>query len=141
MERTRVTAGPISSKYRVMIPRAGTPDELRNLRDTLLEKRIRDVMSPANDGVHVHIDVIAGYVYCDLSSRSIQWSLQFFGAQAGSWLWLSVGNLGFVLPEEVLWFVNKWNWKIWDTDMSMGRKNMRYLVTNMGANLVKERKK
>ncbi len=140
MGRTGATGMPTSLKYRIRIPRAGTPDGLRNLRDDWLEKRIRDSMSPANDGVYVHIDVIAGYINCDLSSRPLQWSLQFFGADTGSWLWLSAGGAGFILGEEVLWFAEKWEWKIWDTDMSMGWKNMRYLVTNLGAKLVKELK-
>ncbi len=140
MRRTRVTGIPTSLRHQVRIPRAGTPDELRNLRNQGLEKRIREAMSPVNDGVHLHIDVIAGYIHCDQSGRTLQWSLQYFGAGTGSWLWLSVGNLGFVLGEEVLWFAEKWGWKIWDTDMSMGRKNMRYLVTNTGAKLIKEPK-
>jgi hypothetical protein len=97
-------------------------------------------MLPGMDGVIVHIDVIAGYIYCPVTDRDMQWSLQYFGAAAGSWLWLSAGSAGFVMPEEVKWFADKWNWRIWDTDLSMGRKNMRYLVTNVGAQLVKERK-
>ena len=130
MVQTGATDGPTSSRYQVRLPRASTPHELRNLRNDRLEKSIRDRMSPANDGVHVHIDVIAGYIPCELTSRTLQWSLQYFGASAGSWLWLSAGSAGFVHNEEVVWFVEKFHWKVWDTDLSMGRKNMRYLVTN-----------
>ncbi len=140
MGRTGAIDTPVNSRYQVRIPRAGTPDELRNLRDQGLEKRIRDAMSPANNGIHIHVDVIAGYIACPLTERYLQWSLQYFGASTGTWLWLSVGSLGFVLADEVLWFTEKWSWKIWDTDMSMGRKNMRYLVTNIGSKLIKEPK-